>query len=96
MTKDDQNRVKFIVRDKYQGILPVNKGIYPNNTKQVKRIINNLKDNDIIDCEIIDLHPKSKTLRLKLILKFNKRNHNFSANRLNNDVTDPYRKSKDF
>lgn len=96
VTRYDQNRVKFIIRDKYQGILPVNKGIYPNNTKQVKRIIDNLKDNDIIDCEIIDLHPKSKTLRLKLILKSNQRNNSLSANRLNNDIIEPHRKNKDF
>jgi len=63
--KNKKGRLNFKVNDKYKGELPVTKTIYPGIKKTVKKKLENLNNEDIIICEIIDVNTKKKTLTLK-------------------------------
>ena len=59
---------KFYVNDKYKTSLPVNKNVYPKNKKRVQQIIDNLKDNDIIKCEILDINIERRNFISKILV----------------------------
>ena len=62
---DTENR-EYKVDNMYQGLLPVTKSIYPTmNRTQVRSAITNLKNGEIIQCEIIGINNRKRTLKLK-------------------------------
>ena len=68
--KDDGEIKKFVVENMYNGLLPVTKAVYPNMSRtQIKYAISNLKNEEIIQCEIIGINEKRKALELKWIIE---------------------------
>ena len=59
---------EFTVENMYKGLMPVTKAVYPNmNRTHIKIAISNLKNEEIIQCEIIGINEKRKALLLKWI-----------------------------
>ncbi len=64
----DSESKEFIVENMYKGLLTVTKSVYPDmNRTQIKYAITNLKNEEIIHCEIIGVNEKRKALILKWI-----------------------------
>jgi ribosomal protein S1 len=63
--KDEQNRMRFLVEGKYWGTLPINRLMYPGFRKEAEKMINDLNDKDLIECDIVGVNFKNKTLTLK-------------------------------
>ena len=81
--------VKFIVDKKYDGYLPITKEIY-SEIDYVRLIIarKKLKNQDIIDCEIIGIDTKKRRLKLKWISK--EEINNIIARKAVETVFDPH------
>lgn len=60
----ENRKISFFIENKYLGILEVSPRRYPDNLIQVKRAIRNLKDGDIIHCEIIKINRNKRVLEL--------------------------------
>lgn len=59
---------EFMIENLYEGLLPVTKTIYPDmNRTQINYAVTNLKDEEIIHCEIIGVNEKRKALILKWV-----------------------------
>ena len=68
--KDDDKIKKFVVENMYNGLLPVTKAVYPNmSITQIKYAISNLKNEEVIRCEIIGINESKKSLELKWIVE---------------------------
>jgi len=64
----DSESKEFIVENMYKGLLTVTKTVYPDmNRTQIKYAITNLKNEEIIHCEIIGVNENRKALILKWI-----------------------------
>jgi ribosomal protein S1 len=61
----ENGRINYLIENKFAGALQVNKIIYPNNPKEVKRAIRKLKDGDTIHCEIIKVNKIRRRLQLR-------------------------------
>ncbi|KAF0236142.1 MAG: hypothetical protein FD181_2957 [Prolixibacteraceae bacterium] len=63
--KAEDDKMEFIVAEKYNGTLPVTKTIYAKNRKRMNNAIRFLKDGDIIHCEVLKTNKLNRTLQLK-------------------------------
>ena len=63
--KTPDNNVTYIVKDRFSATLLINKSIYPENKSKIKKAIRNLKDGEIIHCEIISINKPKRTFQLK-------------------------------
>ncbi|MDR3217815.1 MAG: hypothetical protein LBU22_02380 [Dysgonamonadaceae bacterium] len=55
----------YLVENKYKAALPVTKAVYPDGKRILRKMRNEWKDGDIINCEVVDFKPKKG-----FILKF--------------------------
>jgi len=62
--KSENGEVSYFVDEKYIGTLPVTKILYPDNRNHIKKAIRNLKDGDVIHCEIIKVNRTKRTLQI--------------------------------
>ncbi|MBC8321325.1 MAG: hypothetical protein H8E34_11430 [Bacteroidetes bacterium] len=63
--KAPDNNVTYIVKDRFSASLLINKSIYPENRPKIRKAIRNLKDGEIIHCEIISINKPKRTFQLK-------------------------------
>jgi len=69
--KTEENKVLFLVNGKYKGKIAISKANYTTaRRRKIKEAINNLKDGETIDCEVISCNEKSRILDLKWIVEF--------------------------
>jgi len=62
--KSENERINYLVNEKYNATLSVNKILYPDNRNQIKVAIKNLNDGDIIHCKIIKANRIKRRLQL--------------------------------
>ena len=63
--KSENGKIIYLIENKYVATFQVAKILYPDNLTQIKKAIRNLKDGDIIHCEIIKVNRIKRTLQLK-------------------------------
>jgi len=59
---------EFYVKEKFKTVLPINKIFYPGYKSKAKNIIYNLKDDDVIQCEVLKINKRRKVFVSKLLL----------------------------
>jgi len=68
--KHDNNNIDLLVRGKYKSDLSLKKLGYPSKyRKKIKRIKDELKDGDIINCEVTGFNKKNRTLTVKWMIE---------------------------
>lgn len=68
--KNEQNKNVFQVKEKYFGSLTITKPLYLDRKSKAKLIAQNLRDNDILSCEIIGVNKRKQTLQIKFTNEF--------------------------
>ena len=63
--KFSNEKTSYLVNEKYYATLPATSAIYPANKKLIKSAISNLKNDDVIHCEILNVDKRNKILKLK-------------------------------
>ena len=86
--KDKQERMRFLVKGKYWGTLPINRLMYPGFRKEAEKMINYLNDKDLIECDIMGVNFKNKTLTLKADLSSFPNRLNTLENNVSTKITD--------
>lgn len=69
--KTEEDKVLFLVNGKYKGQIANSKANYTTaQRRKIKEAINNLKDGETINCEVISCNEKNRVLDLKWIIEF--------------------------
>jgi ribosomal protein S1 len=63
--KAEDEKMEFIVAEKYSGTLPVTRTIYDNNRKRMNNAISFFNNGDVIHCEVLKANKLNRTLQLK-------------------------------
>lgn len=91
--KSENGKTNYIANEKYLATLPITKLLYPENLKNIKTAINNLKNDDIIHCKVVNVNRPKRTLQLvweslSEIEDITSRNneHNLIRNRINIEI----------
>jgi len=59
------NNVAYVVKDRFSATLLINKTLYPENKPKIKKAIRNIKDGEIIHCEVLSINKLKRTFLLK-------------------------------
>ena len=72
---NSENKKEFYVNEVYKATIPITKLMYPDQNKtKAKKIIRNLTENQILNCEITSINKRKKHFVLKLNLENEKYN----------------------
>jgi len=79
------NNFTYVVKDRFLATLLINRTLYPENKSKIKKAIRNLKDGEIIHCEILSINKLKRTFYLKWEMS-SEIEEIFSRNRINGNL----------
>ncbi|MDD3721581.1 MAG: hypothetical protein PHW92_03700 [Lutibacter sp.] len=86
---NNHGKKEFYVKDKYKAVLPINTRMYPEyDILKIEKLFNELKNNQTINCKVIDVKYKTRKLILKWSLKIEPKSTAHFKYRLGNLLTD--------
>ncbi|WP_421919831.1 hypothetical protein [Marinifilum sp.] len=65
VVKSNSDKTDYLVNGKYNATLPPKSSIYPTKKQLIKNAIKNLKNGDVIHCEVLKIDKLNNTLQLK-------------------------------
>lgn len=86
---NENGKKEFCAKSKFKALLPINNLIYPEyDIEKIRKIFNELKHNQIINCKVVDIKHKTGKLILKWNLKIEPKSNFHFKHRLGNLMTD--------
>lgn len=89
VTINENGKKEYYIKDMYKALLPVSILLYPEySLVKIQKIISNLKNNQTINCKVVEVRYKSRKLIIKLNLKIEKMSTVHFKHKIGNLVTD--------